>query len=700
MNNYFFNFISRFKGPNLFGASAYSNPADLAKVPEINFIALYNPTWADEKDELLESLLKQILFLETPGSNDELSLDEDQIARRKAEQLNIVGLLRGSCSLARQFGDPAKTVKILVAGAAIVVVEIEKDYELACLVALPPGLAERHEAITSQIEAMVWQAHRTFKLLNQPFERLRELLGDAEFSSRLAGFWSQFMTNFNEASRGQYGPRALGWPNRVNHRGLFLLLPGNPYRKSSVKVPDSLQTDLEGLIRDFCVQPTGYFVTNLNKAMPKKSGLIYMKLDRTDEAIEKSSVVNLLNLLEFLDYQGELVTERLSKRNMLADLFSLLDTASIELLDEDDASQVLAALTLNPVAAIEMLHPANLTNNLVILPLSSTVNGIRSLGLAVNEQLPAPPTWWGFRPFGAPAEVEQPENDDDEVASHDELGSFIIGVNGDETLTRLLVYLPTTTGDSTEIREYLLVLYCHDQLLQGFLFDSSLEQLSHKSFYEELKWDVCEQTMEIFQECFLISSGGIGLNTSISSLPNPLKTIISGKQPEASTPLYEDVDSDFFFIIFDTQDHSYQSSLPDLPSTVPSVDGEVLKLAISLNNAIFHLHDQLADHFVVKSAGRVFTPLSVVNEHLHKFSSNKSNNWLFYSIRHKNKTIIIIRNYSTKHKKNAKAIVPSQPENSEGFLSNLAGSVQDYANLGFLDTLGEDVKVWLGRSDA
>lgn len=704
MNSYFSNFISRFGGNDLFISSAYSNAAETAKVPEINYITLFNPTWVDDNDESLDNLSKQILFFITPDLNDENELDNEQLDKRKGEQLNVVGLLRGSCSLAREFGNSKSSVTVLVTGAAIVVIEIEKNYELACSIALPPFLCERHELIRIQIESLIRRAHRTFNLLNPLFGKLKELFCGAEMCSYLQNYWFQFMVNFNEASKVPFGPRLLGWPNRMNHQGVFEFLPNNNYRKSCVKVPDSLSGDLEDIVRQFSLQPTGYFVVNYSKAMPKKYGLIYSKMDWTDDVIEKEAMVDLYNLLEFLEYHGGLVADRLGKRNPLSNLFTQLDTTSVHLLEaeeeeeEEEENLTLAPFNLNPAAAIGMLHPVNITNNLVIQPLNNTVNGLKSLGLAVNGLLPATPTWWGFGSFGssAPSMPQNPTEDED-VQSRDESGSFIIGVNGDDTLTRFLIYLPTVTGDRTEIREYLLVLYAHEEVVQGFIFDSGLEQLGQKSFYEELKWDVCEQTMEIFRECFQISSGGIGLNTSISSLPNPLKTIISGKSAESQTAQYEDVDSDFFFIIYDTKDHSYQSSLPYLPISVPMVDGEVVKLAQSLNNAMFHLHDQLADHFVVKSAGRVFTPLSVVNEHLHKFSSNKNNSWLFYSIRHKNKAIVIIRNFNTKHKQPNTARNVPRLEAANGYLNQLSESVHDYASLGFLDTLGEDVKVWLEK---
>lgn len=662
MNTYFANFISRFGGNDIFSGSTYAN-TESAKVPEINFLTLFNPTWADENDESLENLSKQILFFISPGDSEETQTE------KSAQHLNVVGLLRGSCSLATEFGDSTGPVRIQVSGATIVVVELEPQFQLALSIASPPSLCERHEMIGLQMEKLIYSAHRYFRLINPTFAKLEEIHGPHRMSEILREYWRQFMVNFDAAAAVPLGPRLLGWPHRLNPRGLFLLMPPC-YRKSHIRVPDSLRGDLDEIVQQSSVAPAAYFVLNLNKSVPKNSGLIYC--NDYGNNINKDSLRDLFNLLDFLDCHGALDGERLEKRNPLSNLFALLESTSI-VSDDEEEDEVPTQFSLSPAAAIEMLHPVNITNNLVIQPLrttvSTTVNGIRSLGLAMSS-IP-----W----FLATAQPDSGQTEDSQPAEPADNSGYIVGTNNG-TLTRFLVHL--LTGD--EVIEYLVVLYGHNGVVQGFLFDSGLEQLSQSPFYEDLKWEVCTQAMGVLTECFQIASCGIGLTTSISSLPNTLKTIIAGK-PEV---LYDDVDRDFFFIIYDSEDHSYQSSLPDLPMTVPTVDGQTVKVAQSLHNAIFHLHDQLADHFVVKSAGRIFGGSSAVNEHLHKFSSNRNNNWLFYAIRHKTKTIVVIRNYNIKNK--SKIVARPEP-------TTVLDSVQGYASFGFLDTLGEDVKVWLER---
>lgn len=163
--------------------------------------------------------------------------------------------------------------------------------------------------------------------------------------------------------------------------------------------------------------------------------------------------------------------------------------------------------------------------------------------------------------------------------------------------------------------------------------------------------------LEVVTEAIQISNGDMALTNSISSLK-----------------LHQPVDNDFFFIVYNLAEDFYQTSLP-LPRhpTEPGV------------NLIHHLHDQLAHHFLVQGAASIFQKDNAVSEHLHKFAGAHSD-WLFYFIRHKQQAIVIIRNYNAKKHKTAE---------ERGYLRQLAESVHDYANLGFLDNLGDDVKVWL-----
>lgn len=671
MNNYFSNLISSIGGHRLAVPSFI--PAEDVVVPKISYITLYNPSLVEAKAESFEQLSKQIMFFISSTTSE---VDEESKAH---EHLSIVGLLRGSCSLAEEFGKESnKPITVLITGGTVTIVEIDPGYFLACSMALPQK-SERHDVMVKQITSLIARAQRNFNLLNPPFSKMLKIHGIESFSEVLREYWTDFMGNFNDALNLQWAPKLLAWPNCMNYTGVFDFLPDHNYKKSSIRVPDSLRTDLEDTINNIEVRPSGILVANFNKSVPKRYGLIYMnsKLATEDDSLSNDSMADIYNMLEFYDYHDELTHERLGKRRPLSQFFAQMEsvTPPSEVDTEEELTQT--PFSLNPAAAFEMLHPANITNTLVVLPLSSTVNGIKYLGLAVNDQIPLAPSWMLFQRPKEPTEAiaEEPEVQEDE-----EVGHFAVGLEG-EDISRLLVYI-LTSSTKPEVREHLLVVYVQEGIVIAYVFDSSIEQLSQAAFYNKLK-ESSELVLDTVSESMNISSGP-HLGSSILSLPNPISTMVRLE--------YNSVDSEFFFIVYDTKEHYYQSSLPFLPVTkAVEKDEAVAKLTQRFHNALFHLHDQITDHFVMRS--QMF--LNNVSEHLHKFSSNKTNAWLFYFIRHKHKAIIIIRNYNSKHK-------PEKKEVDAGYLHQIADSVYDYAHLGFLDNLGDDVKVWLeglGRKD-
>lgn len=681
MSNYFSSLITRLGSEGLRLAN-YAGAADeLTAESTITYITLYNPSWVSDNDESFEALSKLILFFKTQ--------DDDELAQSSAlpeaeqnsgangalasletrEHLNIVGLIRGSCSLATEFGNSEGPITIQISGGAIVIEEVEPGYFLACCIALPQSTESRQQVLLQQLRALVRRTHGTFCVLNAPFERLISLYGREKFGLLVGTHWAQFIGNYNYAVKLPYGPRTLAWPTRMNYSGVFGLLPDS-YRKSSVRIPDSLRSELMHILSAADHTPSGVFIANMSKAVPKKTGLMYLDLALAGESLDKESVLDVYKLLELLEFNGELNQRTLSSRAPLDNLFARIHERWVQegQTVEEDESEDEQPANFTQAAALELLHPVKLTNTLVVLPLHSTVNGIMSLGQAFNEQMPQTPLWLRWRNHAEPVPEVPVE---EEVVS----GGFLTGPNDDDN-SQFLVQIPT----GKESREYSLVLYTQNEVLLGFLFDSSLEALSLMPFYTALKAAVCAPLLEVVNEAIQLSSGSYALSSSVGSLPGALGTAVNGKEQT-------DIDGDFFFVVYDTVERSFQTSLPYAPVADVQPDKHT-ELRRRVGNVMFHLHDQLADHFIVKSAGRMFQADSVVSEHLHKFSSNKTNDWLFYAIRYKQKVIIVIRNYN--HRSKTPKTMPD-----EGYLHQLADSVYGYANLGFLDNLGEDVKVWL-----
>ena len=63
-------------------------------------------------------------------------------------------------------------------------------------------------------------------------------------------------------------------------------------------------------------------------------------------------------------------------------------------------------------------------------------------------------------------------------------------------------------------------------------------------------------------------------------------------------------------------------------------------------------------------------------------------------MKYQEKYIIIIKNHSKLAKKRKQQNIPDIPPS---LLAQITNGVYDYAPLGFLDNLGDDIKVWLEK---
>lgn len=277
-----------------------------------------------------------------------------------------------------------------------------------------------------------------------------------------------------------------------------------------------------------------------------------------------------------------------------------------------------------------MLSPLNLTQALVVLPLQKTVAGFRTLGLSVSHIYE--PVWL---PWAAPPEPLSPLTSQE--APTVEPGLYIVGMD-DSSDTSLLIYAQDNTGQK---QQYLVVAYQHNHLVVVAFFESGCQGLSQRQFYQHLQ----------------------------TSLFEPVVQSVAAKAPLGSDEPAPD--NGFFFLIFDHSTNSYQTSLPDLgPDT---------------ERVVFHLHDQLTKHYVLEQKGNLLS--GAVAEHVHKFSSSKNNDWLFYTMRRRHTTVVVIRNYNHRQKNKPPALA------EHSYLDQVAGLYG--APLAFLDTIGSDVKVWL-----
>jgi hypothetical protein len=264
--------------------------------------------------------------------------------------------------------------------------------------------------------------------------------------------------------------------------------------------------------------------------------------------------------------------------------------------------------------------------------------------------LTIPPILKQFTFGGFTEPQEQDEEPDEEIP-----GEYLIGLRTErnqQIIHKKLVYF--------DDKEYSLVIYSKDEVYITLIFDSTVDQLNNTQFYMDLKQNILDPSIEEITTTCILGS----INGSLGSLKSLNKFM--------STPL----DSDFFFVIYDVQQGWYKSSLPYL----------LTNSTMKLHNAMIYLHDKLTGLFIVKNNRDFFTENNLMDEYFHKFTSNKSNDWMFYYIRHDSKVILIIKNLN-RHAKATKKVSPDEG----GFISKFTEGI----HLGFLDILGEDVKSWL-----
>lgn len=744
MSAYLSSLIGRLSGEGpVFSPAA---PSKELKSPEISTITLFNPKWAS--GENIDELKHQILFFETDTDVTEAneaskrhdSQKETNSANHTRETedehqsgsnsntndvtaLNIVGLLRGSQALADELGGSSEPLVVLLSGGAFIVEEIEQDFFLACFVAIPPHLKPQQEAVVAHVRCIMVQIHAGFSILHPPIQRLEKLFGRQWLSDVLQLHWMLWRNAFNASARSSFGPLLLAWPNQVNPHGFLGMFPGG-HQLLDIEVSSKLKACVDSIVEREADEETQRETEGEIEGVPEEEaegavdgieqkteqsidGLDLPKSNRPETEMGSDGGINnlavrpsavLLSLMSRPDHElppkyrglayltGELAQEDmfrvaaflqfLASHNQLEEPLSLQSVKEMfcrmekELKtkhSEPEAEPAAASTAISPFTptfapSLDSLRPENLADTLV-LPFTYSLSGLRMLGQAVNEQILAP---WRTEQAAEPETEAEPEP---------EQGTFITGADHGQ----FLIYL----GSSA--REYLLVLYLHGSALIALVYESGLPKLGLPDFYEELK-EKLDLAADSLGECVTQTTGQNNHVSSTTDGATESEVETNGSEtssiqtPSANaamtTPTFGPTqspskhspgvssDNDFFYFVYDRVHHSYQSSLPPLEST-----------------ALFHLHDQLIDHFLIKKGGNAFASTGAA-EHLHKFSSTKTNDWLFYVVRQEQKFILVIRNYNRRRPRESEHVRPV---------------TKSYAHLGFIDSLGDDVRAWLER---
>lgn len=608
--------------------------------PHIELFLVYNPSLVSANSESFEELSKQIVCCIFPNGSTKWKLES---------QTNIVGLIQGleSLSLSISKTNPQNSWSFNSLDSRVIVQKMENEYYFACCVALPDSHKETNkmEVTTLRIASNITQAYGYFTLLNSTMSNLAREYNNEVLELTLREFWSNYVESYNAN-----GCEAL------NRKGLLGLLPSAKpvFKRSTASLGPAAPEIVRLLGESVClkdVEPSAVLVSCFDRSLPKRYGSLYMDTVKSS-TISRDSLVCLYNYLEDLDY-----SDRMSEVSKITNktVFSTAENTQ----EETETSTEAAGLTL---AALDLLNPIHLANNLVVLPVNYTVSGMKN---TFSQE------GWLPRWMGGLSQVESnlsEENEEDEVDQN----VYLTGPN-----SSLILFLGTLDG----FQQFRLVTYQSSKsgVNITLVFDATFSELDKDSFYQQLSSEVLEVAMEDIES---IITGTNALGNSLSSLPQSLNGISPACQKAQSV----DVDSNFFFVTYDMENGSFKSSLPYLPSISPTSIGTKFKIVMH------HLHNQLIDILLARREGDFFTQAS--SEYFHKFSANKHNDWMLYYLKYQEKYIIIIKNHSKLAKKRKQQNIPDIPPS---LLAQITNGVYDYAPLGFLDNLGDDIKVWLEK---
>lgn len=715
------------------------------KTPKLKYITIFHPGYISGKGETNEELLQQIFCFVSDNT------EGDNIESNKVEQIRIIGLIQAIEGLSDSFNednenndnvnnivenennDEAKVIK--AEKSTIIVKRIEKDFRLACSISMPEDGIKR-AAINHQMIELINTSYKFFKLLNTSFANIIKEFNPELLKNLMKEHWSGFLTNYN--SENFKFPPTVKWTNSLNYRG-FLGFFNNVrsnrnanyrtdlYKKSSIELNYNMKYEIdqilnvEGSAKD--KTPKGVIVGHFNKTLPKKYGLIYCNNsydeDIHDNSILKSSLIDIYNYLEYYDYHEKLTTEKLTKLSN-DDLFSssqvMKDNINLELAEginqEQNSSQEIDEGFFRHSASLaaDLLNPINLTNNLVILPIHYTMNSMMNLQLRPDSESSNPsngdssgwfkvPSYLKFGNWGD--EAADSTANGDGLEADETQGDYVVGLVNDpatgiDLIHRKLVYLDTKLPDGKyEEQEYLLIIYMKNDLYMVLIYKSSITILDEMNFYKDLSKDILVPTINNIE--MIVNGTDVTGETTMESSIGSLPRSVNGMIQNGEGGIGQQLDSDFFFIVYDQAENKIKSSLPYLPLPINLEQiNQLNKANLNIRNVMFYLHDQLSDLFFLQETE--FFRDNSINEYFHKFSTNKINDWMFYYIKFEDKFIVIIKNVNN----NASAIGSndSNARKKKALINQLKASnlnsiiPDDDFKLDFLDNLGEDVRLW------
>lgn len=727
------------------------------KTPKLKYITIYNPSFIGGKGETNEELLEQVFcFITDNEKGDDIKSNQvEQI--RIIGLIQAIEGLSDSFNEDNENNDNVDNIvnndnnidaKVVKANkSSIIVKRIEGDFRIACSISMPEDGIKR-AAIDHQMVELINKSYKFFRLLNTSFSNIITEFNKGILKNLMKEHWLGFLRNYN--SENFKFPPTVKWTNSLNYRG-FLGMFNNVsnakdknktdlYKRSSIELNYNMRYEIDHILNmegsSTDKAPKGIILSYFNKAIPKKYGMIYFNNsydeEINDNSILKNSLIDIYNYLEYYDYHEKLTTEKLTKLSN-DDLFSSPDTMkdiiNTELSDDYKSDPGVSGdpeegfFRQSASMAVDLLNPINLTNNLVILPINYTMNSMMNLHLGGDSNFQSGSTssqshgndtsedsWfklpsylkfsnWSGTQESTSGNSNIQHNDDTALSGNEDedQGNYVVGLldsteSDSASIHRKLVYLDTKLPNGkSEEQEYLLVIYMKNDIYMVLIYKSSITVLDELNFYKELKRNILVPTINDLE--LIINGSTNNMESSISSLP----TSVNGMIQNGEGTISDQLDSDFFFIVYDKTENVLKSSLPYLPLPINLQQlSQLNRASLNIRNVMFYLHDQLSDLFFLQETE--FFHDNCINEYFHKFNTNHINDWMFYYLKFDENYIVIVKNVNANGSGGSNSTSSNKKKQkliNQLKASNLNSIIPDNdVKLEFLDNLGDDVKLW------
>ncbi|CCE87017.1 Piso0_005550 [Millerozyma farinosa CBS 7064] len=711
MNSYFGNILPL--GPTVKEENDFSTQEE-KQWSSITRLAIFNPSFADERSEKKEELIKQIIcFIHTEESSD----------RKEEEELNFVGLIRGLIEFNSNFTprEVERATTIKTDKSIIIVKVVEHNYHIICQ--LRGTNDDTLEISGCQLARLVDRAYRYFVLFNQSFEDIRLQSNIRILKRQLMDFWSNFVNEFNAEDSGSR--LGMSWMKKTNNNGFLGLLDWKTesvtYRKSSINLTKPIEQFLQASMGRCSSKddktPQAILISSFDKQKPNNYGFIY-KGSAYDDSVEaniipEEQLLDIHNYLEFLDLNDTFDTQTImnSSNRLLFNHEPKEQQVYTSSIHESSNSVQTSEITENSTertigeATLDALHPVNFANNYFLSPLNSTINSVRNVGSHINTadlgvnafmNIPSNLKYYVTETFTTQQTVPQEEHpcDADEGSIEGPQGKYIVGCTDGQSISKKVIYLGTKSdkvkegSEAIHSKEYILIIYRRQNFVVSLVYDSSMLTLDIPEFYKSLEDDF----LGVLTDDILAISDPHTISNSIGSLS---RTFTSPSEQRQQTKPDDSTEKDFYFIIYNDKHKWVNSSLPHLEDIKNiGLTPEDIEKKSKQQRALRSLHRYLCELFI--SGRRPVLDSSVTNEYFHKINVSKSFVWMIYFIRRENQSIIVIKSQTSRSsKKERRRKTPDKSEAASTQVGNILNDSKYYMKLSFLDNLGFDVRSWL-----